>query len=83
MPITAIVPTSHLNTIKVTLESILSQDGSYTRQQRAEAPEVIQQILAIEGINAIHIEDNIITLDRDPNLDWDTILDDLKGVVGK
>jgi hypothetical protein len=85
MKIKAIEPTPSPNTMKVILEEELKshERNNYTKKNQEEAPEIIQQILAIEGVKGVYHVADFLALERNSKFDWKDILAEVRQVFGE
>ncbi|MHC0035715.1 conserved virulence factor C family protein [Pseudoneobacillus sp. C159] len=85
MKIISIEPTPSPNTMKVILDQELAMGKShnYKKDQHEGAPEVIQQILAIEGVKGVYHVADFLAVERNAKYDWKEILPKVRGAFGE
>jgi hypothetical protein len=85
MKIISIEPTPSPNTMKVILDQELAMGKShnYKKEQFEGAPEVIKQILAIEGVKGVYHVADFLAVERNAKFDWKEILPKVRGAFGE
>ncbi|MFX3625303.1 MAG: conserved virulence factor C family protein [Ectobacillus sp.] len=85
MKIKAIEPTPSPNTMKVILDEELpaGKRNNYTFDNAMQAPEKIQQILAIEGVKGVYHVADFLAVERNAKYDWKPILQNVRAVFGE
>jgi hypothetical protein len=72
--LTSIETTPNPNSMKLNLSDSLGVTDTYTADNKISAPELVQKLLEIEGLQSIFATADFVTLNRDPRFDWQTIL---------
>lgn len=67
--------TPNPNSMKLNLTEALGVSGTFTVENQAAAPEIIQRLLQLEGVQSVFAAANFMTLNRDPRADWQLILE--------
>ncbi len=82
MQIVSIEPTPSPNSMKINLDTRLADHVrmTYTSDQKAEAPELIQRLLSITGVSEVFHTSDFIALERKPKGDWQAILSEVRQV---
>ncbi len=75
MRITSVETTPNPNSMKLNLDQAFSKAETYTPAQRQGCPQAVISLLDIEGVQSIFVCNNFITINRDPRLDWQPILE--------
>ncbi|MEK4126941.1 conserved virulence factor C family protein [Anoxybacillus sp. FSL W8-0382] len=85
MKIQSIEPTPSPNTMKVLLDKELPFGTSYNYKpsQAEQAPEIIQQLLKIEGVKGIYHVADFLAIERHAKYDWKPILTKVREVFGE
>lgn len=85
MKIKSIEPTPSPNTMKVILDQELKSNerNNYTKKNQEEAPEIIQAILAIEGVKGVYHVADFLALERNSKFNWQDILAEVRQVFGE
>lgn len=85
MNIKAIEPTPSPNTMKVLLDKELpfGTRNNYTKDNRTEAPEIIQNILNIEGVKGVYHVADFLAVERNARFDWKNILLEVRALFGE
>ncbi|MGG6431958.1 conserved virulence factor C family protein [Anoxybacillus sp. D401a] len=85
MKIQSIEPTPSPNTMKVLLDEELPFGTSYNYkpEQAAHAPNIIQQLLQIEGVKGIYHVADFLAVERHAKYDWKPILTKVREVFGE
>ncbi|WP_138755264.1 virulence factor [Paenibacillus sinopodophylli] len=76
MKLISIEPTPSPNSMKLNVDETLPRGRRYTYKasESAEAPDVLQQLLQINGVRSLFRTADFIALDRKPGADWAAIL---------
>lgn len=76
MRIKSIEPTPSPNTMKVSLDFELPAGArnNYTKDNKEEAPEVIQKLFTIEGVKGLYHVADFLAIERNSKYDWKGIL---------
>lgn len=82
MQIISIEPTPSPNSMKINLDTKLPDHVrmTYTSNQRAEAPDLIQRLLGIPDVTEVFHTSDFIALERMPKGDWQAILAEAREV---
>ncbi|AXM87790.1 virulence factor [Anoxybacillus ayderensis] len=85
MKIRSIEPTPSPNTMKVLLDEELPFGTSYNYKsaQAEQAPEIIKQLLKIEGVKGIYHVADFLAVERHAKYDWKPILTKVREVFGE
>ncbi|WP_456278693.1 conserved virulence factor C family protein [Bacillus sp. AK128] len=85
MKIKTIEPTPSPNTMKVILDQELKshERNNYTNKNIEDAPKIIQQILAIDGVKGVYHVADFLALERNSKFDWQDILAEVRQVFGE
>ncbi|GIP34832.1 conserved virulence factor C family protein [Paenibacillus sp. J2TS4] len=85
MRIISIEPTPSPNSMKINLDEKLP-DGirkEYTAADKSKAPEVLRQLLDIEGVTGLYHASDFLAIDRHPRGDWQRILAQAREIIGE
>jgi hypothetical protein len=74
--------TPNPNSMKLNLSGPLGVSGSFDAMNGSQAPELLQQLLAVEGVVSVFTAQQFITLNRDPRASWEPILTAARAVLG-
>jgi hypothetical protein len=66
--------TPNPNSMKLNLDVPLGVTGTFTPENQTSSPDVIQQLLNIEGIQSVFVSACFLALNRDPRVDWQPII---------
>lgn len=85
MKILSLEPTPSPNSMKLNIDETLpaGERYTYTKENAADAPKEIQQILNIEGVKSVYRVADFIAIDRYPKADWKEILAALRKQFAK
>ncbi|MFP9126597.1 conserved virulence factor C family protein [Niallia sp. BSM11] len=85
MKIMAIEPTPSPNTMKINLneELPMGTSNNYKKDNAEEAPKVIQDILAIEGIRGVYHVADFLAVERNAKYDWKELLAQVRNAFGE
>jgi hypothetical protein len=85
MKIKSIEPTPSPNTMKVILDQELKSNerNNYTKKNQEDAPELIQEILAIDGVKGVYHVADFLALERNSKFNWQDILAEVRQVFGE
>ncbi len=85
MNIKSIEPTPSPNTMKVLLDEELKshERNNYTKKNMDQAPELIQQILNIDGVKGVYHVSDFLAIERNSKYDWKDILGYVRQVFGE
>lgn len=85
MRIISIEPTPSPNTMKINLDQELpmGKSNNYKVDNSAEAPELIQNILSIEGIKGVYHVADFLAVERNARYDWKELLSKVRNVFGE
>lgn len=85
MKIVSMEPTPSPYSIKINVNQSL-KDGEAVNYTNAdlltEAPEYVQQLFNIEGVQELYRVANFITVQRNPRVEWEQILPEVRKVIG-
>lgn len=84
MNIKSIEPTPSPNTMKINLDEVLSggKSNNYTKKN-AEVPEVVQDILKVEGVKGVYHVADFLAVERNAKYDWKQILPQVRALFGE
>ncbi|MFB5661731.1 conserved virulence factor C family protein [Alteribacillus sp. HJP-4] len=85
MKIISIEPTPSPNTMKLILNESLpsGKSNNYTEKNKADAPELLQGVLAVEGIKGIYHVADFMAVERSSKADWEVLLPQVRAVFGE
>jgi hypothetical protein len=85
LKIKAIEPTPSPNTMKINLDEELPMGKShnYKKDTAANAPQVIQAILQIEGIKGVYHVADFLAVERNAKFDWKQLLPQVRQAFGE
>ncbi|MBS4209830.1 conserved virulence factor C family protein [Bacillus sp. FJAT-50079] len=85
MKIISIEPTPSPNTMKINLDEELpaGKSNNYKKDQSEGAPLIIQNILAIEGVNGVYHVADFIAIERNGRFSWEEILPQVRQAFGE
>ncbi len=85
MKIIAIEPTPSPNTMKINLneELPMGTSNNYKKENAEEAPKVVQDILAIEGIRGVYHVADFLAVERNAKYDWKELLAQVRNAFGE
>ena len=85
MKIIAIEPTPSPNTMKINLneELPMGTSNNYKKENAEEAPKVIQDILAVEGIRGVYHVADFLAVERNAKYDWKELLAQVRNAFGE
>ncbi|WP_221564771.1 conserved virulence factor C family protein [Alkalihalobacillus sp. TS-13] len=85
MKLRGIEPTPSPNTMKLIVDKALpsGKNMNFKSDQEGEAPEPLNQLLAIEGVKGLYYVADFIALERNPKHDWKVILPKARHVFGE
>ncbi|NMH72214.1 virulence factor [Bacillus sp. RO2] len=85
MNIHSIEPTPSPNTMKVILSEELpaGSRNNYTKDNSELAPEIIQDILQIEGVKGVYHVADFLAVERNARYDWKGILSEVRAAFGE
>lgn len=75
MQLTSIETTPNPNSMKLNLDESVGKPVTYTPDQCANVPEFVNELLAIDGVKSVFVCHDFITLNKDPRIDWQLILE--------
>ncbi|WP_373533049.1 virulence factor [Vampirovibrio sp.] len=76
----SIETTPNPNSMKLNLSEALELLGTFSAENMDQCPVLIQQLLLIPGVAGIFATTNFLTLNRDPRLDWQPILEAVRNI---
>jgi hypothetical protein len=85
LKIKAIEPTPSPNTMKIILDQELPMGKShnYKKETSAQAPDIIQKILLIEGIKGVYHVADFLAVERNAKFDWKDLLPQVRQAFGE
>ncbi|MFS0863285.1 conserved virulence factor C family protein [Fredinandcohnia sp. 179-A 10B2 NHS] len=85
MKIVSIEPTPSPNTMKITLDEELpkGKSNNYKKENIDEAPPLIKEIMAIEGIKGVYHVADFLAVERNARFDWQELLPKVRQVFGE
>lgn len=85
MRIKAIEPTPSPNTMKVILDEELpmGKSNNYKKDKNEGAPNVIQDILKIEGVKGVYHVADFLAVERNAKYDWKELLPQVRAAFGE
>ncbi len=85
MNIQSIEPTPSPNTMKVILSEELPAGArnNYTKENSNQAPEIIQDILTIDGVKGVYHVADFLAVERNARFDWKGILSEVRAAFGE
>ncbi len=85
MEIKSIEPTPSPNTMKVILDQALpaGKSNNYKIENVQDAPKIIQEIMAIEGVKGVYHVADFLALERNAKFDWKDILTEVRKTFGE
>ncbi|PKR77658.1 virulence factor [Halalkalibacillus sediminis] len=85
MKITSIEPTPSPYSMKINVDETLpdGQTESYSvKDDLSDAPQYVKELFAVEGVKELYRVIDFIALERNPKVDWEDILPEVKRVLG-
>ncbi|MEQ2466478.1 conserved virulence factor C family protein [Niallia sp. Sow4_A1] len=85
MRIISIEPTPSPNTMKINLDQELpmGKSNNYKAETVEDAPELIRNILSIEGIKGVYHVADFLAVERNARYDWKELLSKVRNVFGE
>ncbi|MBD1381612.1 conserved virulence factor C family protein [Metabacillus arenae] len=85
MKINSIEPTPSPNTMKVILNQELpaGKSNNYKKSDSDQAPELIKNVLLIEGVKGVYHVADFLAVERNAKFDWKEILPKVRAVFGE
>ncbi|CAM4048653.1 conserved virulence factor C family protein [Mesobacillus thioparans] len=85
MRIISIEPTPSPNTMKINLDEELpmGKSNNYKKDSAAGAPEVVLNILDIEGVKGVYHVADFLAVERNAKFDWKVILPEVRKAFGE
>ncbi len=85
MKITSIEPTPSPNTMKINLDEELpmGKSNNYKKDSKEGAPNVVQEILEIEGVKGVYHVADFLAIERNAKFDWREILSLVRKAFGQ
>lgn len=85
MKIKSIEPTPSPNTMKINLDEELpaGKSTNYKKENLADAPPIIQQILEVEGVKGVYHVADFLAVERNAKFDWKDILSKVREAFGE
>jgi hypothetical protein len=75
--------TPNPNSMKLNLGEELGAAVTYTAENKAGSPEIVGKLLQIEGLLSVFICHDFMTLNKDPRVGWQDILEKATTLLGK
>jgi len=66
--------TPNPNSLKLNVDETWANTATYTRSNTTSAPQVVQKLLQIDGIESVFASATFLTLNRHPKADWELLL---------
>lgn len=76
----SIETTPNPNSMKLNLNEPLASTGTFNTENISLAPTIVQQLLKIQGVVNIFGAASFLTLNRDPRVDWQLILESVRSI---
>jgi Virulence factor/HEAT repeats/Scaffold protein Nfu/NifU N terminal len=83
MQLKSVETTPNPNSMKLNLEEELGAAATYTFENRADGPEMVERLLEIEGLQSVFVCHDFLTLNKDPRANWQDILEMATSLFGK
>ncbi|WP_214481204.1 conserved virulence factor C family protein [Bacillus sp. SM2101] len=85
MKINTIEPTPSPNTMKIILNKELpsGKSNNYKRENSESAPQIIQDILSIDGVKGVYHVADFLAVERNAKYDWQEILPKVREAFGE
>ncbi|MBM7577375.1 conserved virulence factor C family protein [Jeotgalibacillus terrae] len=85
MKILSIEPTPSPNTMKVIVDEALAggKSNNYKKDDAANAPLKIKQLLEIDGVKGIYHVADFLAVERHPKADWEAVLPEVRAIFGE
>ena len=85
MKIISIEPTPSPNTMKINLSEELpsGKSNNYKKDQAEQAPQLIQEILSIDGIKGVYHVADFLAVERNAKFDWKELLMQIRQIFGE
>ncbi len=82
MNLLKIEPTPSPNNMKLVVSEMLPMgtSSSYTQENMGDAPQLLQDILKVEGVKSIYRVADFISLERHPKYEWERLLPSVRSV---
>ncbi len=81
MQLKSVETTPNPNSMKLNLDEQLGTAVTITAEDCSNAPDWVQRLLQIRGLQSVFLCANFITLNKDPRADWKPILESATAVV--
>jgi hypothetical protein len=82
MQLTSVETTPNPNSMKLNVDTDLGAAVTYTFNESTTAPDYIRTLLAIAGVKSVFACHAFLTLNKDPRVDWRTILATATEILG-
>ncbi len=76
----SIETTPNPNSMKLNLSETLKRLGTFNAENMDQSPILVRQLLQIPGVAGVFATANFLTLNRDPRLDWQPILEAVRSI---
>ncbi|QUW22406.1 NifU N-terminal domain-containing protein [Sporosarcina sp. Marseille-Q4063] len=85
MKIISIEATPNPNSMRVVFDTQLPDGTShnYRKSDAETASEPAASLLKVDGINGIYHVMNFMAIEKDPSIEWETILADVEAIIPK
>ncbi|QKG85662.1 virulence factor [Kroppenstedtia pulmonis] len=83
MKLLSIEPTPSPNSMKLNVDQHVSKGATYTQDRQEEAPAIVRELLAIDGVKSIYRVADFLALERQSKVDWQPILARVREVFGE
>ncbi|WCK56790.1 conserved virulence factor C family protein [Aneurinibacillus sp. Ricciae_BoGa-3] len=85
MKIKSIEPTPSPNVMKLNMDEALPEGvaRNFTREKQENAPDYIQQLLAVNGVQGVFQVGDFISVERHPKADWKEVIAHIEQIFGK
>ncbi len=75
MQITSIETTPNPNSMKLNLDQVIGKSETYTPTDKENCPDSLKPLLDINGVQSIFVCHDFLTINRDPRVTWQPILE--------
>jgi hypothetical protein len=80
LTLVSIDTTPNPNSMKLNLKGLLEISGAFTHENQDLASNEVKKLLCIEGIQSVFVSVNFLTINRDPRIDWQRILESVRRI---
>lgn len=76
-------PTPNPNAVKFTLDRAVTEGGSesFANKEQAQANPLAAKLFELPGVAAVFFLNNFITITRDPEFSWDSLVTEVVNVI--